>query len=162
MEQELEDRVNEEFRKRVPSMGKCETVGGEILRAVTKIGYRSYNDGDNPTKGYGVQTSGAALAYLMNSGDVPDNISKIADKFASDCEGSPEYVKDLKSFTELTEAAVKYCEDGSTLKNSEDMYDYDEDAEDMWKVQTCQQCGDECGDNSCWGLCAYCELDEDE
>ena len=34
------------FEEYVPSMGKADTVGGEIVRAFSRIEYRSYNDGD--------------------------------------------------------------------------------------------------------------------
>lgn len=63
---ELQSRNDVLFRKLVPSMGKCKTQEGETLRAVAKIVYRYYNDGDKFYEGYGVETAGSAHAYLMD------------------------------------------------------------------------------------------------
>ena len=37
----------------MPSMGKCKSVGGELIRAMDRIIYRFYNDGDTVLKYYG-------------------------------------------------------------------------------------------------------------
>lgn len=42
----IQDRYNELFKKLVPVRGDCETYGGEALRAVTRLAFRWYNDGD--------------------------------------------------------------------------------------------------------------------
>lgn len=42
----IQDRYDELFKKLVPVRGDCETYGGEALRAVSRLGYRWYNDGD--------------------------------------------------------------------------------------------------------------------
>ena len=34
------------FNEYVPASGKCDTIGGEILRAMSRLVYRFYNDGD--------------------------------------------------------------------------------------------------------------------
>ena len=41
-----DDKFNELYGKYVPGMGKAATIGGEILRAINRIVYRYYNDGD--------------------------------------------------------------------------------------------------------------------
>lgn len=41
------------FEQYVPTSGNCSTLGGEILRAITKIVYRYYNDGDTVDDFYG-------------------------------------------------------------------------------------------------------------
>lgn len=40
------DKFNELYEKYIPSMGKADTLGGEILRSINRIVYRYYNDGD--------------------------------------------------------------------------------------------------------------------
>lgn len=42
----IQDRYDELFKKLVPVRGDCDTYGGEALRAVSRLGYRWYNDGD--------------------------------------------------------------------------------------------------------------------
>jgi len=51
--------------KLMPDNGPAGTLEGEILRAVNRISYRYYNNGDLPTRGYGIETSGHALMFLM-------------------------------------------------------------------------------------------------
>ena len=53
----MEDRL-------VPGMGKAETVAGEIIRAVDRIWYRWYNDGDKINVGYGKETCNGTARYL--------------------------------------------------------------------------------------------------
>ena len=63
---ELEDR-NEEFYHLVPGQGKADTMEGEMLRAINKIVYRWYNDGDEYHIGYGTETAGPAHSFLVNA-----------------------------------------------------------------------------------------------
>lgn len=40
------------YERYVPSCGKCNTLGGEILRAINRIIYKFYNDGDTVSRYY--------------------------------------------------------------------------------------------------------------
>ena len=68
----------------VPASGKADTYAGELIRAVNKIEYRWYNDGDKFFEGYGIETAGQSAYFLMHfedeNGDTPfrDNIVKFA------------------------------------------------------------------------------------
>lgn len=42
-----EDRINELFKELVPDTGKADSLAGELVRAMSRIGYRFYNDGDS-------------------------------------------------------------------------------------------------------------------
>ena len=57
------------FELLVPSSGPAETVAGELVRAMMRILYRDYNDGDLFYEGYGMETCGDAVAYLCEDGD---------------------------------------------------------------------------------------------
>ena len=46
MKLDLEETLDGLFDKYVPVSGKAETIGGEIVRAISRITYRFYNDGD--------------------------------------------------------------------------------------------------------------------
>lgn len=51
---EADDKRWEELTdKYVPDMGKADTIGGEILRAMNRLVYRYYNDGDTVDRYYG-------------------------------------------------------------------------------------------------------------
>ena len=48
----------------MPTSGKAETVAGEIIRAVDRIWYRWYNDGDKINVGYGKETCNGTARFL--------------------------------------------------------------------------------------------------
>lgn len=62
----LEDRNDVLYEKLVPGAGHADTLEGEMLRAINKIIYRYYNDGDYYHKDYGTETAGPAHAFLLN------------------------------------------------------------------------------------------------
>ena len=64
---ELEDRNEPLYDKLVPGQGDAETVEGEMLRAINRIIYRYYNDGDEYFRGYGIETAGPAHSFLVNA-----------------------------------------------------------------------------------------------
>ena len=49
-------KLSRMFDEHVPMSGKADTVGGEIVRAISRIGYRWWNDGDHIGVGYGNET----------------------------------------------------------------------------------------------------------
>ena len=53
----------------VPDSGKADTKAGEIVRAIARIIYRYYNDGDKFFEGYGLETAAPSVAYLMDTID---------------------------------------------------------------------------------------------
>ncbi len=75
---EAEDKHEALFDALVPSSGACDTVAGELIRAITKIMYRDYNDGDLFYEGYGIETAGNAASYLSDHG-FEDDIIHIAE-----------------------------------------------------------------------------------
>lgn len=65
MSKEIETRGENLFSQLVPVGGQCETLEGEMLRAINRIVYRCYNDGDKFYTGYGVETAGSSALFLM-------------------------------------------------------------------------------------------------
>lgn len=64
-----EERIGVLFEELVPDLGKADTVAGEIIRAISRIGYRFYNDGDHIGCDYGNETCNAPARYLMELND---------------------------------------------------------------------------------------------
>jgi len=64
---ELEARNEPLYNKLVPGQGDAETVEGEMLRAINRLIYRWYNDGDKYYEGYGTETAGPAHSFLVNA-----------------------------------------------------------------------------------------------
>lgn len=59
------DRIEKELSdKLVPATGKAETIGGEMLRAIERMIYRYFNDGDMIGWGYGIETCQSSFFYL--------------------------------------------------------------------------------------------------
>ena len=60
------NQLDELFELVVPGRGMCDSVGGEIVRAMTRILYRDWNDGDVFYEGYGKETCMSSVEYLCN------------------------------------------------------------------------------------------------
>lgn len=117
----VEKKLNERFSRLVPASGKASTVAGEIVRAVCRIGYRYYNDGDRIGVGYGNETVNPAARYLMAKcgGEVDSLISRI---------WGTVYRTDYQDCLQHIQAAVlTFLEQHPELEstpNAEDMWDY--------------------------------------
>ena len=66
MNKALMDRLNTKFEELVPLEGKADTLAGEIVRAISRIGYRFYNDGDRVGVGYGKETCNPPARFLVS------------------------------------------------------------------------------------------------
>lgn len=103
-------------------------MAGEIVRAVSRIGYRNYNDGDHIGVGYGKETCNPAARYLLKNGG--DEVAVIV-RGMWGIEADSLYDKAVEM---LEEAAASYIEQHPELKaapNSEDMWSYRNENEDV-------------------------------
>ena len=123
-----ENKLGELFEELVPASGKAPTVAGEIVRAINRISYRNWNDGDHIGVGYGRETCNPAARYLgaKCGEEVASLISAIWG-----IENDKAY--DL-ILGQLEAEVVKYLERNPELKaaeNQEDMFDYRNADEDV-------------------------------
>ena len=89
-----EERINKLFKELVPETGKADSLAGELVRAMSRIGYRFYNDGDQLGIGYGKETCNPAGRFLGAKGN--DKIAKLtADAWAVYSEEAYEKVLDI-------------------------------------------------------------------
>lgn len=65
--EELSNSIEPLRNKYVPAMGAAETLGGEIIRALDRITYRYYNDGDKVDEGYGIETVNSSFRFLRSA-----------------------------------------------------------------------------------------------
>jgi hypothetical protein len=143
----------------MPMRGNCETLEGEVIRALCKIRYRYFNDGDYPTIGYGIETCGYALVFLEQ--EAPKHIAEMA-KQLEETANEP-YEKVLEQLENAITAWVNNQQLKGELEKVEvDMLDdrYSDEAAEKWEEEpTCQRCG------STWmiydNLCESC-LEEEE
>ena len=125
------ERINKLFEELVPFEGKAESLAGELVRAMSRIGYRFYNDGDQLGIGYGKETCNPAGRFLGAKGN--DRIARLtADAWAVYSEEAYEKIRDS-----LEGAVADYIEQNPDLRNqpTEDMWsfrDEDEDQDDSW------------------------------
>lgn len=147
----LQTRNDQYYDVLVPTSGKCDTQEGEMLRAINKIIYRYWNDGDYFFEGYGCETAGPAHAYLVELSILSDVLSskfkEITFKYGMDY--------DIRLY-EALEIVLDYIDSkkGSYLPNYDDMLDSVAHftAEDD---DSCWDCGNDHWD--CW-----CGEDDDE
>ena len=130
----LEKRNNALFNKLVPGSGNSDTIEGEMLRAINRIVYRYYNDGDFFYKGYGAETAGSAHSFLINSREIPFEIQMtLTSIFNKIMKGSGDeeqiYERGIKM---ALEQIIDYIEgkDGNYTESKEDMFDYESEFED--------------------------------
>ncbi len=126
-----EERVDKLFDKLVPESGKAESLAGELVRAMCRIGYRFNNDGDQVGIGYGRETCNPAARFLMAKGN--RRISSLATAIWGIYDESA--YEDLLDI--LAGAVADYVEQTPDLRNipTEDMLSYrtDEDVDDDWE-----------------------------
>ena len=145
-EKELEARSEVYFNQLVPCAGKCDTVEGEMLRAINRIIYRRDNDGDYFFEGYGCETAGPAHSYLIKESP----LAKKLDEIFSATEFN--YTQYHDTIYAALEIILDYIDSmkGQYTKNELDMLDSDPVFEED---NSCCECGEDIN---------YCYCDEDE
>ena len=63
------ERINKLFEELVPFEGKADSLAGELVRAMTRIGYRFCNDGDMVNIAYGKETCNPPARFLIAKGN---------------------------------------------------------------------------------------------
>ena len=115
-----EERINKLFEELVPASGKAESLAGELIRAMSRIAYRFYNDGDQVGIGYGRETCNPAARFLMEEGN--KRVSSLATAiWGIYDESAYENLLDI-----LAEAVADYVEQTPDLRTTptDDMWDY--------------------------------------
>ena len=129
-----ETRISALFEELVPAKGKADTVAGEIIRAVNRIAYRNYNDGDHVGVGYGNETCNPAARYLGEvAGNHGDPAGNRVQQAVIDMWGVADDDRYDKLVEALEEAVLAYLDEHPELKttpNTEDMFDYRDSLED--------------------------------
>ena len=124
------DKVNELFAKYVPSEGPAETEAGELLRAVGRIVYRFFNDGDQIGLWNGNETCNAPARYIKEQ--YPDSEMAAAVSAIWGLENKRLYEAGLGMLAEQT---VRYIEAHPDLMEKEaeyDCFDFTEPEDTEW------------------------------
>lgn len=129
-EKSAEDRLSKLFNKLVPASGAAETVEGEMVRAIMRVWYRYFNDGDYFFRGYGKETAGPSVNWLKTQTpkDVRKQISAALNAARSGAgkDNNPDEFKEtdmyLDGLVKAAEVIVDYVEGkkGQYEKNTAD------------------------------------------
>ena len=144
----IEEKLNGMFDELVPPTGKADTLAGEIVRAICRIGYRNWNDGDHLGVGYGRETCNPAGRFLAKKCD--DRVAGCV-RAAWGIRGDDAYDEALER---LEIAVCDYLEAHPELRqapNSEDMWDSRDRYEDV-----------DDDEDDYYDGCYYDEPDDDE
>ena len=124
---ELEDRNEPLYDKLVPGQGDAETVEGEMLRAINRIVYRFYNDGDKYFQGYGTETAGPAHSFLVNANH-PLKSAMI--KLFDEPSGDNSYERMLKDVLDMILDYIESRQGKYTKNTLGGMFDYEPEFEE--------------------------------
>ena len=116
------DVLDSIFDSVVPASGAAETVGGEIVRAMMRILYRNFNDGDVFYDGYGLETVASSMAYLINQDAV--SIDEAANIAEAGLTGS-KYTDALENITDKVNHYLAGHTELFATKNTVDSRTYD-------------------------------------
>jgi hypothetical protein len=108
-----EERSRKITGELMPARGPADTLEGEMLRAVNKIVYRYYNDGDYWYQGYGCETAGPAAAFLSDVHVIDRDVSFLT--LVNDSDGRTGNSYEIALFA-LLQAVVKHVE-AKNLRN---------------------------------------------
>lgn len=125
---ENEKRLDVLFEELVPASGKASSKAGEIVRAVGRISYRNYNDGDHVGVDYGKETCNPAARYLLEN--TPNEIGGIVmAMWGVRNDDAYDVLIDL-----LIGKVVEYVNDHQELREepTRDMFEYRIPSEDVW------------------------------
>ena len=122
-QQERKNKMTEEQKKEwaamedrlMPVSGKAETVAGEIIRAVDRIWYRWYNDGDKINVGYGKETCNGTARFIekIRGSEFPAEVW-------NGCLNDEKYTEFTDRLVDEMFAFIKACPELETTPNAED------------------------------------------
>lgn len=126
---EYRDNIAYLFAKFVPAQGRADTVAGEVLRAMMRILYRDWNDGDVFYAGYGKETCGPCAAYIV------ETVPHLEASFIDIAEAGLEDDDYTSAITDIADAVVDYLLSNKNLftkNNIDDCLSYSKDAFDEY------------------------------
>ena len=150
IKKDLENRSEEYWKVLVPGSGNCETMEGEMLRAINRIIYRHWNDGDYFFKGYGCETAGPAHAFLVQGCPLGYKLKPLFDTTIGDTSNYESVIY------EALDLILEYIDskEGKYEKSNVDMFDF----ESLFTADYDDVCGG-CYEEEQW---CTCYEDEDD
>ncbi|HHT97315.1 MAG TPA: hypothetical protein GXZ90_05420 [Clostridiales bacterium] len=108
----------------VPGAGKADSVAGELIRALSRIHYRFYNDGDKINEDYGKETCNGSLRFINNKLDKLKGGEEVNKEFIKLWEGhSMEKSEYKKQLNNCMAKMVGFIDKNPQLKTESNEYD---------------------------------------
>jgi len=150
------------FDQEVPKSGSAKTMYGEVIRAINRICWRYFNDGDLFWKDYGIETCGNAAYFLLKY--APEEIRNLILEM--------EYVDEDK-YDNLCDELIKLAVNINPKVKEElkrkpsidhQIYTLSNEVIERWgdpdESQRCPECGEYYELCEC-GLCTFCGNSEE-
>jgi hypothetical protein len=132
---ELEKRNDVLFEKLVPAEGQCDTLEGETLRAINRIIYRYYNDGDYWFDGYGCETAGPAESFLRQYGVIDLRVELEASNGTEDKEYEKQLAIMLEKIVTHIESCTEFRKNYHDMLDCEPRYEEEEEEEEEYEYE---------------------------
>lgn len=135
--EELKEINEDLYSILVPPSDNADTVAGEMLRAINKIIYRRFNDGDIAGQGYGREVVNPCVRYLNSlclSIKVTPKYRMIARQLVEYADGEyvSEFVYDKEIYDMLKECFITILKNQLwDVHNSKDMWDFVDKRKDV-------------------------------
>ena len=119
----IDDKIQKLFNELVPNEGNAKSTAGELIRAMMKLLYRAYNSGDVFYEGYGIETCGSAVTFIVDKFEnLYDQFERIAVRGLTD----EEYTQALYDISRKLLRKIE-GEPFLIIDNvNEDMHDWDD------------------------------------
>lgn len=136
---ENKEFFDDKYERFVPWSGNCNTLGGEIIRAINRICYRFYNDGDTVARYYGssYNSSWACDEFLCkrvpgyeSMKDIDNDDERFEEALCRNLNHITEYLRRNKALFEVENH--EDCIANAPYMTYDDEYDDECDYEDEW------------------------------
>jgi hypothetical protein len=126
----VDDKLQAYFDKLVPTSGNSQFLEGEMIRAINRIIFRNFNDGDYFYQGYGAETVGPAMSFLVNHREIPIEVRRQIIDVEREAIGSLD--KGYEDYIyQIAVIILNYIDskNGEFTPSTADMWDYDSEYE---------------------------------
>lgn len=127
-------KLMEPLSEYMPDRGKADTIGGEMTRAVERIAYRWFNDGDNVGSfdmydDYDIPSVTFAAAYIIDEyssfGSLGRKLKQVVEELVYNDYTDPDYERGIVRLCQVARDIFDTSPEIFSKRNSDNMFDHD-------------------------------------
>ena len=127
-------KLMEPLSEYIPDRGKADTIGGEMTRAVERIAYRWFNDGDNVGSfdmydDYDIPSVTFAAAYIIDEyssfGSLGRKLKQVVEELVYNDYTDPDYERGIVRLCQVARDIFDTSPEIFSKRNSDNMFDHD-------------------------------------